>query len=255
MPTASPAAWHYQRASILNLYGSGSPTSCTFYGASSGDDEQFGRKRDLALADYQQRHPSIDRQDRPNLELEPSPAKFRPRSERRQSSQSLKWSFNRPPNGSGRARPCAHKKTLLRRTLFRVLSRRSPSRLVRAWTVFDFDQISTRPESAKEAAKSFVTAIIAAGFRSNIVCCRLWRKRHASDGQSNSERCYRCWPRGHSCDVAIGNTDSQRLRLARLNPTRYRGTHSNGARRYNLPRGNWSAKAHTSRTISTPIAM
>ena len=89
-------------------------------------------------------------------------------------------------------------------------------------------------ESAKEAAKSFVTAIIAAGFRSNIVCCKLWRKRHASDGQSNSERCYRCWPRGHSCDVAIGNTDSQRLRLARLNPTRYRGTHSNGARRLQL---------------------
>src|SRR6516165_7441303 len=28
MPTASPAAGHYWRASILNLYGSGSPLSC-----------------------------------------------------------------------------------------------------------------------------------------------------------------------------------------------------------------------------------
>jgi hypothetical protein len=34
--------------------------------------------------------------------------------------------------------------------------------------------------------------------------------------------------------VAIWNTDSQRLRLARLNPNRYRGTHSNGARRLQL---------------------
>ena len=49
------------------------------------------------------------------------------------------------------------------------------------------------------------------------------RKRHASDGRSDSARDNRCWPRGHSCDVAIGNTDSERLRLARLNPTRYRG--------------------------------
>ena len=35
------AAWHYCRASILNLYGCGSPSSCTFCGAVSRDDEQF----------------------------------------------------------------------------------------------------------------------------------------------------------------------------------------------------------------------
>jgi hypothetical protein len=72
------------------------------------------------------------------------------------------------------------------------------------------------------------------GCGSAIVCCKLWRKRHASDGQSDCARCCRCWPRRHSCGVAIWNTDSQRLRLARLNPNRYRGTHSNGARRLQL---------------------
>src|SRR5271165_2157214 len=82
-----------------------------------------------------------------------------------------------------------------------------------------------------KGCESFLTAIIAAEFRSGIVCCKLWRKRHASDGQSDSARCSRCWPRGHSCGVAIGNTGGEWLRLARLNPTRYRGTHSNGARR------------------------
>jgi hypothetical protein len=80
---------------------------------------------------------------------------------------------------------------------------RSPFFLA-AWTVFDFDQISTRPESAKGLT----------------VCCKLWRKRHASDGQSDSAGCSRCWPRGHSCGVAIGNTGGEWLRLARLNGAR-----------------------------------
>ena len=89
---------------------------------------------------------------------------------------------------------------------------------------FDFDQISTRPESPKLLRKFCDGNRVAAEFRSGIVCCKLWRKRHASDRQSDSARCYRCWPRGHSCDVAIGNTDGERVRLARLNPTRYRPT-------------------------------
>jgi hypothetical protein len=81
------AACHYYRASIFNLYGCGSPTSCTFCGAVSRDDEQLGstnRMWSLALGDYQQRQRSPDRQDRLNLELEPLPASLCPRSGQQQ---------------------------------------------------------------------------------------------------------------------------------------------------------------------------
>ena len=48
------AAWHYYRASILIPYESGLPTSCTFGGTVSRDDEQLGSTyRNLALRDYQ----------------------------------------------------------------------------------------------------------------------------------------------------------------------------------------------------------
>jgi hypothetical protein len=37
----SPAAWHYQWASILHLCGCGSQSSCRFCGAVFRDDERF----------------------------------------------------------------------------------------------------------------------------------------------------------------------------------------------------------------------
>jgi hypothetical protein len=49
-----------------------------------------------------------------------------------------------------------------------LMAARLPHRLVRAWAVFDFDQISTPPEST--GRDSFVTAITAAEFRSGINC-------------------------------------------------------------------------------------
>jgi hypothetical protein len=90
------AAWHYYRASILNLYGCGSPTSCTFCGAVSRGDEHWS----LALGDYQQHQRTpIDRQDRLNLQLELSPAKLCPRATHRSSPG---------PRSRGQARARSH---------------------------------------------------------------------------------------------------------------------------------------------------
>ena len=88
-----------------------------------------------------------------------------------------------------------------------------------AVSFFDFDQISTQPESAMGLRQS-----------SRPNAHDLGRKRYASHGKSDGARCCRGWPRGHGRAVVFGNAGGERIRLARL--TRNENTGSHATRRW-----------------------